>query len=227
MSMVAKMNTGSLRRKRYARIVEKLDLRPEDTILDVGCGRGARSIAAFNETNDITGIDIFPSSELELDRPNFRYVEADASDLQQFANKSFDVAISVGMLEHIRPRERLLAVVAEVQRVAHRYCFVVPHKYAFLEPHYYLPLFSIWPAWSKTFLIKRYRLGTQERQPSGEWQRINWLSKRQWKEIFADPDLVIDNHWYGPLLQYYLIFGGGPVPGREAQSWPKTGPISL
>jgi SAM-dependent methyltransferase len=218
MSMLAKVNTSSLRRKRYERIVEELDLRPEDTVLDVGCGRGARSIAAYNKTNDITGIDIFPSAEFELDQPNVRYAEIDASDLHPFADKSFDVAISVGMLEHIRPRERLLAVIREVQRVAHRYCFVVPHKYAFLEPHYYLPLFSVWPARSKTFLIKRYRLGTQERQPSGEWQRINWLSRREWKELFADPNLVINNHWYGPLLQYYLIFGGQRSTGKHGST---------
>jgi hypothetical protein len=85
---------------------------------------------------------------------------------------------------------------------------VVPHKFAFVEPHFYLPLFSIWPAALKSFLIKRFRLGTQERQPSGEWQRINWLGRREWKELFADPNLVIKNHWYGPFMQYYLIFGG-------------------
>jgi SAM-dependent methyltransferase len=219
MSILGKVNTTSLRRKRYERIVETLDVRPEDKILDVGCGRGARSIAAFNESNDITGIDIFPTSEFELRQDNVRYMELDASDLHPFADDSFDVAVSVGMLEHIRPTARLLAVIREVQRVAHRYCFVVPHRYAFLEPHYYLPMFSIWPAWSKTFLIKRHRLGTQERQPSGRWQRINWLSRRQWKQLFADPNLVIKNHWYGPLLQYYLIFGGQrPTEKGRAQS---------
>jgi hypothetical protein len=50
--------------------------------------------------------------------------------------------------------------------------YEVPHKYAFREPHFFLPLFAVWPGWLKSFLIKRFTLGTQQRQPSGEWQRI-------------------------------------------------------
>jgi SAM-dependent methyltransferase len=208
MHFLRRINTADLRRKRYERIVDVLDLRPGEKILDLGCGKGARSIAAFDRESPITGVDVFDEEELELEQENFRYVKADATDLHAFADGSFDAAVSVGMLEHVRPREQLVGAIRETQRVARRYCFVVPHKYAFLEPHYYLPLFSIWPDWSKTALIKRFRLGTQARQPSGAWQRINWLSKAEWAELFADPNLVVKAHWYGPLMQYYLIFGG-------------------
>ena len=148
-----------------------------------------------------------------MEQANFRYVKLNASDLHEVGDDSFDIAISVGMLEHIRPRERLLAAIGETQRVARRYCFVVPHKYAFLEPHFFLPLFAVWPGWLKSFLIKRFTLGTQQRQPSGEWQRINWLSRREWQALFDDPNLLITNHWYGPLMQYYVIFGGDLRPG--------------
>ena len=204
------MNTASLRRKRYERIARLVDLRPGDRVLDVGCGTGARSIAAFNAENEILGVDIVDPGDVTADHPNFRYLQLDATDMRPLADKSFDVAISVGMLEHIRPRERLVAAIRETQRVARRYCFAVPHRYAFVEPHFVLPLFSLWPGAVKSFLIKRFRLGTQERQPSGRWQRINWLTRRQWSELFADPNLRIVNHWYGPLLEYYLICGGEP-----------------
>jgi SAM-dependent methyltransferase len=205
-------DTTKLRRRRYERMAELVDLRPGDRILDVGCGTGGRSIAAFNSENEILGIDVLEPGEVTASYPNFTYRKQDATRMTDLEDKSFDAALSVGMLEHVRPREQLVAAIRETQRVAHRYCFVVPHKYAWIEPHFVLPLFSIWPGSVKSALIKRFRLGTQERRPAGDWQRINWLTRREWTELFADPNLRIVNHWYGPLLEYYLICGGEPRP---------------
>lgn len=217
MQFLRRFNTAGLRRKRFQRLARILELKATDRILDLGCGPGGRSVAAYCPTNEIVGVDLLDEDDVRVDYPNFLYVQLDAGDMHRFGADSFDVAISIGMLEHIRPREQLLRAVRETQRVAQRYCFVVPHKYAFLEPHFYLPLFAVWPDWLKSFLIKRFTLGTQRRQPSGEWQRINWLSRREWHVVFDDPNLVIKNHWYGPLMQYYLIFGGDLRP-RAAQT---------
>jgi SAM-dependent methyltransferase len=206
--VAVELDTTALRRRRYERAARLVCLRPEDRILELGCGRGSRSIAAMNATNEITGLDLLPPSEVTAPGPNFRYRQGDATDLRQFEAGAFDVVIGVGLLEHIRPRDRLVAAIREAQRVGRRYCFVVPHRYAFLEPHFRMPLFSIWPDALKRFAVKRWRLGTQPRNERGEWQRINWLSAQEWRALFADPTLRIEPHWYGPLLQYYLIAGG-------------------
>jgi SAM-dependent methyltransferase len=224
MQFLSRFNTAGLRRKRYERIARILDLKPADRILDLGCGPGDRSVAAFNQTNEIVGVDLLDPEDVSVAYANFRYLKLDASDMHEFADHSFDVVISIGMLEHIRPRERLQRAIRETQRVARRYCFVVPHKYAFLEPHFYLPLFALWPDWLKSFLIKHFTLGTQERRPSGNWQRISWLSLREWQALFDDPNLVIKNHWYGPLMQYRLIFGGDLRPGAFADT-PEDGEL--
>lgn len=214
--LLRRVDTTELRRKRYERIARLVGLEPGDRILDLGCGPGGRSIAAFNSENEVVGVDLFDESGLQVRQPNFAYLKGDACDLVGIGDSAFDVAFSLGMLEHIRPRERLVSAVRETQRVARRYCFVVPHRYAFIEPHFYMPLFSIWPGWLRSALIKRFRLGTQGRQPSGRWQRINWLTRSQWAEVFDDRNLVIKNHWYGPFLQYYLI-AGGDLPRMRAK----------
>jgi SAM-dependent methyltransferase len=176
-------------------------------------------VATFNVQNEITGIDLLDPSEIVSPGPNFRYRQLDATDLGDLADRSFDVAIGIGLLEHLRPRARLIAAIREAQRVAARYCFVVPHRYAFIEPHFRMPLFSIWPDGLKSFAIRRWRLGTQRRDSEGRWQRINWLGKGEWRELFADPSLRIDNYWYGPCLQYYVISGVGRIPeGRPSSS---------
>jgi SAM-dependent methyltransferase len=207
------VNTAGLRRARYDRIAAGLGLGPSDRIVDIGCGKGGGAVASYNRENEIVGVDLFPPHELALHQDNFTYVQGDACSLESLPDKSFDAAISIGMLEHIRPRERLLGAIGETKRVARRYCFVVPHKYAFVEPHFQMPFFSLWPDRVKSFAIKRFNLGTQKREPSGQWQRIHWLSRREWAELFDDPGLVIENYWYGPLMQYYLIFGG-ELPAR-------------
>jgi SAM-dependent methyltransferase len=202
------VDTFSLRRRRYERIAQLLSLRPEERVLELGCGRGHRSVALFNVQNEITGVDLLDPSEVTPPGANFRYRRLDATDLRDLPDGSFDVAIGVGLLEHLRPRDRLLAAIQETQRVAKRYCFVVPHRYAFIEPHFRMPLFSIWPDALKSFAIRRWRLGTQPRDSRGRWQLLNWLGKREWRELFADSTLRIESYWYGPLLQYYLIVGG-------------------
>ena len=185
-----------------------LAVRPTDRILELGCGSGGHSVARVATANSVVGVDILPPQRVRLRASNFRYVCADAGDLSRFADGEFDVAVSFGMLEHVRPRAHLVAVIGETRRVAGRYCFVVPHRFAFVEPHFLLPLFAIWPARLKSALIRRVPLGSQPRSPTGEWQPINWFTKAQWRELFGDPTLRIVNHWYGPILLDYLIYGG-------------------
>jgi SAM-dependent methyltransferase len=193
---------------------------PADRIVELGCGPGGRSIARFNHTNHIVGIDVVSPDLVTVDQQNFTYVRGDAARLDWIRDAEFDVVVSFGMLEHIQPRERMVEAIREAQRIADRYCFVVPHRYAFVEPHFLLPFFSIWPDRLKSFLIRRFSLGSQRRNAAGKWQHIHWLPKDEWRDLFDDPNLRIVDHWYGPVLLDYLIFGGAglePAGGRSAR----------
>src|SRR5687768_5547212 len=94
------VHTAGLRRARYDRIAETLGIRPSDRILDIGCGKGGGSVASYNRTNEIVGVDLFDPGEFGLRQDNVSYVQGDACDLRSLPDKSFDVAISIGMLEH-------------------------------------------------------------------------------------------------------------------------------
>jgi SAM-dependent methyltransferase len=202
------VKTGGLRQARYDRLARLVKLRPTDRIVDIGCGPGVRTIAAYNQTNSIVGVDLLPPEEVQLSQLNVRYVQGDATNLSGIGNDEFDVAFSIGLLEHIRPQDQLVAAIREMQRVAPRYIALVPHRHSFIEPHFQMPLYSDWPNGLKSFAIKHFRLGSQSRRPDGAWQRINWLSGKDWLKLFDDPTARAYRHWYGPFLQYTIIVGG-------------------
>jgi SAM-dependent methyltransferase len=197
--------TRELRRQRYLRMAREVRLRPNDRIIELGCGVGHRSIADWNHENEIVGIDIVDPARVVTRQPNFTYRRCDATDLSVFPDQAFDVALSIGLLEHIVPNERLATAIREARRVAARYAFVVPHRYAFIEPHYQMPLFPIWPEALKDVVRRRSRRAVP----------VIWPTATEWRALFADPSLRILNHWYGPLLLYRLMVGGSIPDDRR------------
>ena len=181
------LDTEALRRRRYERLTALVGLRPTDRIIEIGCGRGPRSVAAMNRTNPIVGVDLLPPSDVVVGQSNFTYCQADATDLRQFADGEFDVAISIGLLEHIQPRERLAQVVREHRLVARRYAAVTTHRFAFIEPHYRLPLFSIWADALKRLNVGLLRPAGTRLRRDGSTRPINWLAADEWLRLFDDP----------------------------------------
>jgi ubiquinone/menaquinone biosynthesis C-methylase UbiE len=102
-------------------------------ILDVGCGNGRDFITYFKDRDDIsfTGIDL---KNRGIKQKNFTFVKGDVERLP-FDDNSFDVVISIGVLEHIVPIEKLCKVISEIDRVGKRYVVVVPCISTPFEPH--------------------------------------------------------------------------------------------
>jgi SAM-dependent methyltransferase len=81
------------------------------TILDAGCGENG--IGAFLPRADITGVDILPPEQIE---PSLKYERGSIVQLP-FEDGSFDVAVSVDVLEHL-PADMRTDAVRELVRVA-------------------------------------------------------------------------------------------------------------
>lgn len=64
-------------------------------ILDAGCGE--YGLSAFMPRADITGVDILPTDSVD---PRLNYVHGSILELP-FENGSFDIAVSVDVLEHL------------------------------------------------------------------------------------------------------------------------------
>ena len=102
-------------------------------VLDIGCATGKDFVCFFKDRKDveITGIDL---RDCGLRQSNFNLIVGDASKLP-YPDSYFDITVSIGVLEHIAPMEKLSAVVKELNRVSKTYVVIVPSVGTIIEPH--------------------------------------------------------------------------------------------
>jgi ubiquinone/menaquinone biosynthesis C-methylase UbiE len=99
-------------------IKENLEIKPEHTLLDVGCGTG---ISTLFSNAKATGID--PSKKLldQADKSKARFIQCSAEQLF-FTDKSFDIVISVTAIQNFNDIRHGLE---EIRRVGKRYALSV------------------------------------------------------------------------------------------------------
>ena len=86
-------------------------LKRNSTLLDAGCGE--YGLASLLSSTQVTGVDVIDSM---LESDNFKFLHGSIISLP-FSQKSFSVAASVDVLEHLPPEIRTQAI-SELVRVA-------------------------------------------------------------------------------------------------------------
>jgi ubiquinone/menaquinone biosynthesis C-methylase UbiE len=160
-------------------------------VIDIGCGVDGRSFDDHvPEDWDITGVDIRPGEEVRHKHRGFSYVQQDAQDLSRFGDHEFDLAISIGMLEHITEESVFRRVVSELRRVARQHVVVVPYRYCWVEPHFGVPFFPLLPYSMKLAIVKIMNLSGLREAVTDDIEYINknyrWLSNAQYRQEFPD-----------------------------------------
>lgn len=130
----------------FQRFLDSTDVRPEQTILDVGVTSDQKLEASnyleawYPHKDRITACGIDDASFLELKYPGVRYVRADGKSLP-FPDDHFDVVHSSAVLEHVGSREQQKAFIAELVRVARYAAFLTtPNRWFPVEFHSSLPV---------------------------------------------------------------------------------------
>jgi len=197
-----KMNTDKLpsvirkvlayrRKSRVDFMLSKVVVANNMKVIDIGCGVDSRSFDAYVPENwEITGVDILPSERVHHQHPSFSYIQQDAQDLSRFTDHEFDLAVSIGMLEHITDEPVFKRIVSELRRVAKQYIVVVPYKYCWVEPHYGVPFFPLLPYSMKLAVVKALNLSNQRevvtRDPDYINKNYRWLSNAEYRMEFPD-----------------------------------------
>jgi SAM-dependent methyltransferase len=178
------------RQRRHALYRRVMSPRPDERILDVGCG--TEGLVAFEQAADITGLDA-------VERPGYpgrRFVRGDARALP-FEPGSFDIAYSNSLVEHLDPADRP-RFAAEIRRVAGRYWVQTPNRYFPIEPHLLLPGFQFLPQGAQRRL---WRLG----MPRTPYERIELLSAAELRDLF--PDAVVLRERFAGLTKSLIAAG--------------------
>ena len=184
------------RRHRIMNALSKIKTSPNMNIIDVGCGPTGRSFEDFiPPTWNITGVDLLDPQKCKHVHPNFQYIQQDAQDLSQFADNQFDLAVSVGLLEHVTEEMHFKKVISEIKRVAKQHIVIVPYKYCLIEPHYGCPFFPIYPESLKRLLVKMFDLADQreaiKRDPAHIGKYCIWPSNKEYKKEFPESSICL------------------------------------
>lgn len=125
------------------RLREKVrdEINAGEKVIDIACGTGAQVFALAGKALNITGIDLsqsmidFANRKLrESGHENISFLSADASSLEMFSDKSFDVATMSLALHQFAP-VLYKPILAEMKRVSGRivivdYAVPLPRNYA-------------------------------------------------------------------------------------------------
>lgn len=101
------------------------NIKPEDRVLDIGCGNGSLAKDVAMHAKSVTGIDIdeklIEKAKRKNPAPNLTYTTGDAT--KDLSHEKFDVIIMSNVLEHIDER---VAFLKGIRHLADKFLFRVP-----------------------------------------------------------------------------------------------------
>ncbi len=106
-------------------------LRPQDRILEIGCGIGTVVYELSRKGHDIAGIDI-SGEAIEYGRKKYGDIrlEVQAAETLPYENESFEVVLSFDLFEHIAAIDKHISEVRRVLRPGGYYLFQTPNRYS-------------------------------------------------------------------------------------------------
>jgi hypothetical protein len=111
-----------------------------------------------------------PGTTKPEDHGPFRFIEADACNLKRFDGKSFDIAHSNSVVEHVGDWGRMVQFAEELSRVSRNYFVQTPNYWFPIEPHCMTPLFQWLPKPVRVWLVSHFQLG--------HWKRpVRWMRR--------------------------------------------------
>lgn len=132
---------------------------------------------------------------------SFAYLNADATDLSNIDDGSFDLVHSNSVIEHVGDWAKQGAMAANVRRLAPAYYVQTPSFWFPVEPHFRAPFIHWLPEQVRYRLVMRLALGFSGRKASvndamTRVQSARLLDKGQMHALFPDATLV-DERFFG------------------------------
>jgi hypothetical protein len=143
---------------------------------------------------------------VETDLPNVVSIVGNATDLSAFADKTFDIAFSNSVIEHLFSFQNQQKMAQEAQRVSTYHFIQTPNFWFPIEPHWLFPCFQYLPKAIRVFLTRCFNLGHLKR--SETWaaarqqvEEIQLLSRAEMDRLFPESTI-----WEEKLLIFSKSF---------------------
>ena len=157
---------SKLRAKRIAPLLEMVkDVFNEHgavNIIDIGGTEGYWNIVPrqyLDEHNVKITIVNLPGTVMPKDHGPFKFVGADGCDLAGFSDRSFHIAHSNSVVEHVGDWGRMVQFAKELSRVSSKYFVQTPNYWFPIDPHCMMPFFHWLPKPIRIWLVLRFQLG--------------------------------------------------------------------
>jgi hypothetical protein len=179
------------REKRFRIFREQIrTLKRPLTILDIGGTETYWELMNFAEERDIT-FTICNLDPQKVNRSNFSFIHADATNLAQFRDKQFDVVYSNSVIEHLFTYDNQQKMANEIRRVGKNYFVQTPNLYFPLEAHWLFPFFQFLPFRLRVYMTQHFNIGgypkTGNRKAAEERvAEVRLLSEKDMKKLFPD-----------------------------------------
>lgn len=174
--------TRFFRKKRMDTFARLFHLKPGMRVLDLG---GSPEIWDYVTTPlDVTLLNLPGNlARASSSHHRFTYVEGDACNVHQFADRSFDLAFSNSVIEHVGPPDKQEEFAREVVRLAPSFWVQTPSAWFPIEPHSGMPFYWFYPDPVREKLLESWK----RRFPSWWYEYLSTtrvLSRRRMAELF-------------------------------------------
>jgi predicted SAM-dependent methyltransferase len=126
--------------------------------------------------------------------PNIRSMIGDATSLNEFEDKKFDLVFSNSVIEHLYTFESQKKMADEIQRVGNKYFIQTPNKYFPVEAHYAVPFAQYLPKKLLLFILTKTKLSRLRRWDQREAQQyldeIRLLNETEMKMLFPGSHIL-------------------------------------
>jgi len=167
---------------------------PGDRLVNKNKRRQFRQPHAFSLSPHDYEITLLNSTKQPATLDGIVSLAGDARNMQQFENKSFDIAFSNSVIEHVGSWQDQQMMAAEMLRVGKRLFLQTPNRYFPIEPHFLFPFFQFLPLGWRVFLVRHFNLGWYKRTPGREkaveiCRSIRLLTKTELRILFPDAEI--------------------------------------
>lgn len=185
-----------LRKKRFDLFLKELNIKKENTILDVGGSVQTWIGTGFEKNVTLLNIDFSSYSQ------PFKYIKCDATDMSIIPDKSYDIVFSNSVIEHVGNEKRQQAFADEIDRVGKSYWIQTPNKYFPIEPHFVFPFFQFMSKRIKTIVALNWKYShfninndTSTEMILSELSKIKLLSFSEVKQLFPNSRIIKEKYF--------------------------------